>query len=117
MSWLVTDFVTLGSPLAHASFLLDGRNVKFHRRQIEREYPMCPPAGDDGIFYSGRYALDDGWPRNALVAHHGAPFAVTRWSNAYFPVRRWYGDPVGGPLAPEFGGGSATFPYEPRRAS
>lgn len=105
MRWLVTDFVTLGSPLAHASFLLDGRKVKFHRRQIEREYPICPPADDGGIFYSGRYALNDGSPRNALVAHHGAPFAVTRWSNAYFPVRRWYGDPVGGPLAPEFGRG------------
>jgi len=40
------------------------------------------------------------------VGHHGAPFGPTRWSNLYFPVRAAsLGDPVGGPVAPEFGQG------------
>lgn len=113
MRWLVTDFITLGSPLAYADFLLSRSNARFQERKAQREYPECPPIDDrGGVFYSRQYTLADGWytlqeksPRNALVAHHGAPFAVTRWSNAYFP--RWliFGDLVGGPLAPQFGRG------------
>ena len=112
MRWLVTDFITLGSPLAHADFLLSRSNARFQERKAQREYPECPPIDDrGGVFYSRRYTVEDGWytlresPRNALVAHHGAPFAVTRWSNAYFPRWLFFGDLVGGPLAPKFGRG------------
>ena len=113
MRWLITDFITLGSPLAYADFLLSRSNARFQERKQQREYPECPPIDDrGGVFYSRRYTREDGWhtlgdqsPRNALVAHHGAPFAVTRWSNAYFPVRWFFGDLVGGPLAPKFGRG------------
>ncbi|QGU05183.1 hypothetical protein CETAM_09670 [Corynebacterium comes] len=113
MRWLVTDFITLGSPLAHADFLLSRSNAGFQERKAQREYPECPPIDDrGGTFYSRRYTVEDGWytlgngsPRNALVAHHGAPFAVTRWSNAYFPRWLFFGDLVGGPLARQFGRG------------
>lgn len=104
--WLVTDFITLGSPLAHASFLLDNRKMKLAVRKKEREYPTCPPDPCNGVFY--RPGGDTG--NSALVAHHGAPFAVTRWSNAYFPVNGWYGDPVGGPVSLEFGAGIRDIP-------
>src|SRR5258708_6000944 len=56
-AWLVTDFVTLGSPLTHARYLMcDGNtetalNKNFERRVLQREFPVCPPAkdGDDGL--------------------------------------------------------------------
>lgn len=104
--WLVTDFVTLGSPLAHASLLLDTHKVTVHQRQDEREYPRCPPVVEGGrSFVPGHYDLN-GQPRNVQVGHHGAPFGPTRWSNLYFPVRgAILGDPVGGPVGDEFGPG------------
>ncbi|MFK5636000.1 hypothetical protein [Ornithinimicrobium sp. LYQ103] len=101
--WLVTDFVTLGSPLAHAPLLLDGKRATLRQRQEEGEYPTCPPTGD--ILYPRTYELEDGRRRTGLVLDHGAVFAATTWSNAWFPVRRVFGDPVGGPLAPIFGRG------------
>ncbi|RSZ62434.1 hypothetical protein EAH68_09865 [Corynebacterium hylobatis] len=113
MRWLITDFITLGSPLTYADFLLSRSNARFQERKTQREYPECPPIDDrGGVFYSRQYTREDGWhtlggrsPRNALVAHHGAPFAVTRWSNAYFPRWLFFGDLVGGPLASKFGCG------------
>jgi hypothetical protein len=113
MRWLITDFITLGSPLTYADFLLSRSNARFQERKAQREYPECPPIDDrGGVFYSRQYTVEEGWhtlrdgsPRNALVAHHGAPFAVTRWSNAYFPRWLFFGDLVGGPLAAKFGRG------------
>ena len=41
-----------------------------------------------------------------MVLADAAPFAVTRWTNLYFPCRAIFrGDVVGGPLAPLFGAG------------
>lgn len=102
--WLVTDFVTLGSPLAHAPLLLDGRRATLRQRQEEGEYPTCPPTGDD-IFYPRNYRLDDGSIRTGLLLDHAAVFAMTSWSNLWFPVRGIFGDPVGGPLRQVFGMG------------
>ena len=53
-TWLVTDFVTLGSPLTHAHYLMcDGRNdaelaANFQGRATQREFPTCPPEPQDG---------------------------------------------------------------------
>ena len=41
--WLVTDFITLGSPLAHASLLMAREADEFRRKKEEREFPTCPP--------------------------------------------------------------------------
>jgi hypothetical protein len=45
------------------------------------------------------------------VLYHAAPFAVTRWTNIWFPPR-WgiFGDWFGGPVAPVFGAGIADRP-------
>ena len=41
--WLITDLVTLGSPLTHAEFLL-AKNVDELKVKIaQREFPTCPP--------------------------------------------------------------------------
>ncbi|KUG53244.1 hypothetical protein AVL62_00005 [Serinicoccus chungangensis] len=105
--WLVTDFVTLGAPLAHASLLLSTKRVPLSRRQDEKEYPTCPPLADGKTsFVSDDVDIGGGQLRNLLTGHHGAPFGPTRWHNLYYPVRfPLFGDPVGGPVAGEFGPG------------
>lgn len=109
--WLVTDFVTLGSPLAHASLLLDTRSVKLKQRQEEGEYPYCPPLPEKSTsFTKVKYQIADQL-RDIRVGLHRAPFGPTRWTNLYFPVRFVLaGDPVGGPVASEFGPGVRDIP-------
>ncbi len=106
--WKITDFVTLGSPLAHAMLLLSGGADDFEARKRQRELPTCPPQLDDkGYAYSGKtMEFANGRKFTPLVLHHAAPFAVTRWTNLYFPAHvGLFGDIVGGPLSPVFGPG------------
>jgi len=81
--WKITDFVTLGSPLAHAPFLLATSRAAFHDGRTQREFPTCPPQpiGDRDREY-GRSLLTPGV--GPTVLHHAAPFACTRWTNLYF---------------------------------
>lgn len=99
--WLVTDLVTVGSPLAHAALLLAHTPTELRERQRQMELPVAPPhrnlEGD--LAYPVDYEVD-GEKRTIRVLHHGAIFACTRWTNLYFP-----GDFVGGPLSPLFGRG------------
>ena len=105
-TWRVTDFVTLGSPLAHAPILLARDRADLSAKFAAREYPTCPPMPelqrkDHAISYSFLYS--DGERR---IPHHAAPFALTRWTNLYFPCRALVGgDLIGGPVAPVFGPG------------
>jgi hypothetical protein len=106
--WLITDFITIGSPLVHASLLMADGVDDFDERKKERELPTCPPQRDDkGFAYSGE-VRDVGMGRKftPLVLHHAAPFAVTRWTNLYFAAGLGlFGDFVGGPLREVFGYG------------
>lgn len=98
--WLVTDLITLGSPMVHAEMLLANGKGELRERQMERELPSCPPQPDRGKYsYPVHYTVK-GQPRCAYVLHHAAMFACTRWTNFYYP-----GDFVGGTLAPVFGSG------------
>ena len=105
-TWLVTDFITLGSPLTHARYLMcngktaDELAADFARRVGEREFPTCPPKRLDGdgllIFNNPRTGKHE--------FHHGAVFGLTRWSNLYFPLHELlWGDAIGGPLQDVFG--------------
>jgi hypothetical protein len=76
--------------------------------------PTCPPQRDEkGYGFNPRRAIEVGADANGkvkrfvpLILHHAAPFAVTRWTNLYFPARRGlFGDIIGGPVAPVFGAG------------
>ena len=96
--WTVTDLITLGSPLAHASSLVPD----FVARRADGELPENPPK-----FFGERVALPadfiEGQPRIPL---RNGLFAVTRWTNIYFPARMGlFGDFVGGPLRHLFGNG------------
>ena len=104
--WLVTDFVTLGSALTHAYYLMCNGHTydellrDFDRRVEEREFPTCPPVrlGGDGLLLFKN-------PRTKKREfHHGALFGLTRWTNLFFPLRQlFWGDAIGGQLAPIFG--------------
>lgn len=99
--WRTTDFVTIGTPLALADVLMarppilagvariDSRHELFDRLIRGGVVATCPPRGDDGPF-------------GGL-----SPFAVTRWTNIWFPVRRGRvrGDWFGGVLSELFGPG------------
>ena len=112
--WLVTDFITLGSPLTHAALLLARDKEDLVERQKQRELPTCPPVAEvskEGEVEVRRYSYS--WFRygknrafKPWVIHHAGLFAPTHWTNLYFPARLGlFGDIVGGPLAPWFGPG------------
>ncbi|MFL1417128.1 hypothetical protein ACI77M_13080 [Pseudomonas fildesensis] len=111
--WRITDLVTVGSPMAHASLLL-GRSVSDFKQRIERrEAPACPPTEDDkGYGYNARQPVMLGQkPFTAQYLHHAAAFAVTRWTNLYFPAPfGLFGDIVSGPVKPVMGNGVLDLP-------
>ena len=129
--WLISDLVTLGSPLTHAAFLLsrDAHDLKdkfehflfptncpqFQLIQTEQMQKIVARpttlrkeilGNEDGLF---SYFLGKIW-----FLHHAAPFAAVRWTNIYDPHRRiGQGDlisgPVSGPVA-----GQPSGPFTPR---
>jgi len=118
-SWLVTDFVTLGDALTHAYFLMclgksrSDLETDFARRVTEREFPTCPPKQLDGdgllSFYNPK--------TKARQVHHGALFGLTRWTNIYFPLEQiFWGDAIGGPVAPIFGSHIVDLPVSTHKA-
>ncbi len=110
--WLITDFVTIGSPLTYGGILFARDDQELRRRQADGELPTCPPMTDDGeLAYRAKTWLSNGQPRTLRVLHHAAPFAVTRWTNLYVPLKAGLlGDWVGGPLRKVFGDGIADVP-------
>lgn len=112
--WLITDLVTVGSPLTYADFLMAPSRDEFRAAQRDRVLPTCPPVtSSDGRFqrctFERSYHSGDAraTSRTFVQFDHGAPFAVTRWTNLYFRVR-WgglSGDLVGGPVATQFSPG------------
>ncbi len=126
-SWLVTDFVTAGSPLTHARWLLNlDRATSFDALVAERTFPTAPPHSEllpSGVPGASRHAFTYTHSYPAIsrihgarsVAHpnHAALFALTRWTNLYFPWNGTLaGDPVGGPLRDTFGSWIHDVPLE-----
>lgn len=100
--WLVTDLITLGSPLAHAALVLASDETDLRARQHQRELPTDPPEpevattkSEERRFYSYRVWDGYGEMKNIKLraVHYGGLFACTRWTNLYFP-----GDLAGGPI-------------------
>jgi hypothetical protein len=111
--WLVTDLVTLGSPLTYADFLLARSRDEFDAAVRDRVLPSCPPrtevesrSGHRRCSFDDPYRVSAGGGTGTFtLLDHGALFGVTRWTNLYFRTRLLglVGDPVGGPLGPLFG--------------
>jgi hypothetical protein len=110
--WLVTDFVSVGSPLSHADWLMSSGRSQLMERFERSELLHNPPQIDDPRPYSfpNNYTSTAG-PRTLFVLHHGAAFACTRWTNIWFPTKiGLFGDPFGGPLTKLFGPGIVDHP-------
>lgn len=113
--WLVTDLVTIGSPLAHAAMLLARDDNDLRSRQRQRELPTNPPEYEiekikkvERRVYS--YKVWDKYGKKKDITlralHDAGLFACTRWTNIYFPAYlNVFGDIVGGPLRKLFGPG------------
>jgi len=109
--WLITDLVTIGSPLTYAETLLAGSPEDFNGRVTDLELPTCPPRGPTAPFSRQDMYLVDGRLRSIRLPISAAPFAMTRWTNIYAPARALvFGDPIGGPIAPVFGPGVLDVP-------
>ncbi|RVJ72545.1 hypothetical protein [Sinorhizobium medicae] len=110
--WIVSDFITLGSPLSHAEFLLAFDKAELRKAQERRILPTCPP----NLEYDGKTKLrhftyrmsdrdgdDDHDPEGPRLPHHAALFAYTRWTNLYSPHEKLlWGDLISGAVGPQF---------------
>jgi hypothetical protein len=128
--WLITDFVTLGSPLTYSSLLIADSPDDLTSQKTRRELPTDPPepevttskrTGETRyrVSYRERYRADQTM-RDIWLLNHGAPFAVTAWTNIYFKNRLLVvGDPVGGPVSPQLGDGvtDIEIPHQRKLAS
>lgn len=99
--WIVSDLVTLGSPLSKADILIGHDAEDLADRIARREIPSAPPVleaeGEDRRF---SYPLGS----EARHPHHAAVFGPTVWTNLYHPHWLiWFGDIVSGPLRQLFG--------------
>lgn len=126
--WLVTDFVTMGSPLTYGPFLMADNDQEFSSMVADRVLPTCPPKWEDRKKKEGHeilhrfsyalrhYSIDGSRHHPFIVPDHGAMFALTRWTNLYFPKHGLIGgDPVGGPLERHFGQWIRDLPVEARK--
>jgi hypothetical protein len=98
--WKISDFVTFGSPLTHAEFLVTRNAADFRRSIEERMIATCPPVreGAEKTILFGQPGKQN--------PHHASVFAATRWTNIYDKGNGWLtGDPISGPLTENFGPG------------
>lgn len=100
--WLVSDFVTLGSPLSKANVLIARTESAFRLLAERRQVPTCPPKLEQKTPPRFSFAARGG----ARVPHYGAVFAPTAWTNIWFPTRAFvFGDIISGPVRPLLGAG------------
>lgn len=99
--WKFSDFITLGSPLTHAEFLIARNEQALGRAFEERLFSSCPPISDKEQEATIIYKADRKWH-----AHHASVFAATRWTNIYDLGNLWWsGDPFSGEVGGIFGAG------------
>jgi len=112
--WLITDLITIGSPLTHAGHLFVYEKGLFEKLKEQREYPTCPPRfqkpDTTNIVKSENFSIE-GVEHPFTVKHynHSSPFAVTKWTNIYYAS-----DYIGGPLQGVFGKGIKDIPVSKR---
>ncbi len=118
-NWLVSDLVTLGSPLTYSDLLLAKNLEELRTKQEQRELPTVPPVlQKEKITYEPpKVKVNDELKkllffkvkddeRKLLFFHDAAMFGLTRWTNITFkPSMTIFGDIISGPLKPVLGYG------------
>jgi hypothetical protein len=113
--WLVTDFISVGTPMYFADILYTRKKTEFDQLVKSAELPLCPPRDANQTVEGPDVATRHyGWPNQGrTVLSHGCPFAAVRWTNLWFPPEHgWFGDWFGGPLRPLFGKGILDIPVQ-----
>jgi len=106
--WPISDFITLGSPLTHAEFLMARSKDKLRDQQNARLFPTCPPVLEYDQYTKRRHFTyipygTETQPEIPRLPHHAALFAYTRWTNLYSD--HWWliwGDIISGPVGRAF---------------
>ena len=113
--WLITDLITLGTPMYFADLLYTRDRGRFDEMIRTAELAICPPRNHD-LMPQGPAPehLNYVWPNQGRqVLSHAAPFAVVRWTNMFFEAEAgWRGDWFGGRLRPLFGKGIVDIPIQ-----
>ena len=108
--WLISDFVTIGSPLTHAEFLVARDESELARSIRDRLLSKCPPEPDETLQRGGETVLYKGPARTPRFPHHAAVFAPTRWTNIHDPKSLLlFGDIISGSLKANFGRGIEEY--------
>jgi pimeloyl-ACP methyl ester carboxylesterase len=120
--WLVTDLVTMGSPLTHAETLLAANPDDFALMKERRELGTCPPifetfaGGAQRFSYCRLPGQADDPNARPRCPHNAALFGAVHWTNLYFPMQGiMRGDLIGGPVQPTFGPGIVDVPVRAPR--
>lgn len=106
--WRVSHFITMGSPLTHASMILTKGEEDFMQKKQQREFPISPPQldhSDNHFSFATSFLATNGSAVSLKMLHHAAHFAMTQWTNIYFE-----NDWIGGGMASEFGKGIVDIP-------
>ena len=110
--WKVSDFVTIGSPLTHAEFLISKNAETYETLKEERRISLCPPITDEE-FDSVLHSAGTGKEK---LAHHAAVFAATRWTNIFDSHKAvFFGDIISGSVTENFGPGIEEHEVEIKR--
>lgn len=116
--WLITDFVTVGSPLTHSDILLTTDMTAFRQKIENRQYSVCPPVREIleeknvAEAKAAGFILNETPPRlmsfpftdakkqkRCWQLHYATPFSAVRWTNIHDPARLIFcGDIVSGPV-------------------
>ncbi|WP_406270820.1 hypothetical protein OHT93_19565 [Streptomyces sp. NBC_00191] len=115
--WLISDFITAGTPMYFADLLYTRTHDKFTERVQRHELPTCPPQKNAQSDDAGAENRPYSYPWDGRqVLHDEAPFAAVRWTNLWFPAvknqRGFFRDYFGGALQPLFGNGIRDIPVE-----
>ncbi|HEX6301498.1 MAG TPA: hypothetical protein VF148_13620 [Acidimicrobiia bacterium] len=110
--WRITDLVTVGTPMYMADQIATIGKPRLKESIAKLEVAICPPAENPRLPGTiGQQTLYTYVNRGRRVLFHAAPFAVTRWTNMWFPARLgFFGDWFGGPLARLYGFGVRDIP-------
>jgi hypothetical protein len=100
--WRISDLITLGSPLAHAEFLLADSEAEVQQAFTERRFATCPPRPDP--MRNGSMLFPAGDSKAVLYPHFASQFAAVKWTNIYDEDSNpLLGDLISGSLGSSFG--------------